>query len=97
MRTGFCTCASKTVHDANHWQAGMIAVRRTLALVLFARYYVKSDRDGGEIHHFGTCLGGNQSPTAGSSVNVDHPTDGAKSFWSGIEPLGSSWVWDYYT
>jgi hypothetical protein len=30
---------------------------------VFARYYVKFDPDCGEIHHFGTCLGGNQ-PTA---------------------------------
>jgi len=64
---------------------------------VFARYYVKFDPNCGEIHHFGTCLGGNQPPTAWPSVNAGHPTDGAKSFWSGIEPFGSSWVWDYYT
>ena len=64
---------------------------------VFARYYVRFDPDCGEIHHFGTCLGGNQPSTAWPSVNAGHPTDGAKSFWSGIEPFGSSWVWDYYT
>ena len=64
---------------------------------LFARYYVKFDPDCGEIHHFGTCIGGNNPATPWPSVNAGFPTDGAKSFWSGIEPFGSSWVWDYYT
>jgi len=62
-----------------------------------ARYYVKFAEDCGEIHHFGTCLGGNNPPTAWPSVKAGVPTDGAKSFWSGIEPFGSSWTWDYYT
>jgi hypothetical protein len=35
---------------------------------LFARYYVKFDPDCGEIHHFGTCLGGNNPPTPWPSV-----------------------------
>jgi hypothetical protein len=64
---------------------------------VFARYYVKFDPDCGEIHHFGTCLGGNHPATAWPSVKAGFPTDGAKSFWSGIEPFGSKWTWDYYT
>lgn len=64
---------------------------------IFARYYVKFDPECGEIHHFGTCLGGNNPPTPWPSVKAGYPTDGAKSFWSGIEPFGSSWTWDYYT
>jgi hypothetical protein len=64
---------------------------------LFARYYVKFDPECGEIHHFGTCLAGNHPATSWPSVRAGQPTDGAKSFWSGIEPFGSSWVWDYYT
>ena len=64
---------------------------------IFARYYVKFDPACGEIHHFGTCLGGNNPPTPWPSVRAGQPTDGAKSFWSGIEPFGKSWVWDYYT
>jgi hypothetical protein len=64
---------------------------------VFARYYVKFDPDCGEIHHFGTCLGGNHPATAWPSVKAGYPTDGAKSFWSGIEPFGSSWTWDFYT
>lgn len=64
---------------------------------IFARYYVKFDPDCGEIHHFGTCLGGNNPPTPWPSVRAGQPTDGAKSFWSGIEPFGKSWTWDFYT
>jgi hypothetical protein len=64
---------------------------------LFARYYVKFAEDCGEIHHFGTCLGGNNPATPWPSVRAGQPTDGAKSFWSGIEPFGKRWVWDFYT
>ncbi|MBC8001914.1 MAG: hypothetical protein H7X97_04925 [Opitutaceae bacterium] len=64
---------------------------------VFARYYVKFAEDCGEIHHFGTCLGGNNPPTSWPSVKAGQPTDGAKSFWSGIEPFGSAWTWDFYT
>ena len=64
---------------------------------VFARYYVKFDPDCGEVHHFGTCLGGNYPATPWPSVKAGQRTDGAKSFWSGIEPFGSAWVWDFYT
>jgi hypothetical protein len=64
---------------------------------VFARYYVKFAPDCGEIHHFGPCLGGNNPATPWPSVKAGQPTDGAKSFWSGIEPNGSAWVWDFYT
>jgi hypothetical protein len=64
---------------------------------IFARYYVKFDSDCGEIHHFGTCLGGYNPPTPWPMVNAGFPTDGAKSFWSGIEPFGRDWTWDFYT
>lgn len=64
---------------------------------LFARYYVRFDPDCGEIHHFGTCLGGNNPATPWPSVRAGQPTDSAKSFWSGIEPFAASWRWDFYT
>ena len=64
---------------------------------VFARYYVKFAPDCGEIHHFGPCLGGNNPATSWPSVKAGFPTDGAKSFWSGIEPFGKSWTWDFYT
>jgi len=64
---------------------------------IFARYYVKFAEDSGELHHFGPCLGGNLPATPWPSVKAGFPTDGAKSFWSGIEPFGKSWTWDFYT
>jgi hypothetical protein len=64
---------------------------------VFARYYVKFAEDSGELHHFGTCLGGTNPAVAWPMVKAGFPTDGAKSFWSGIEPFGKSWTWDYYT
>ncbi|MFN0066549.1 MAG: hypothetical protein ACKVYV_02835, partial [Limisphaerales bacterium] len=42
---------------------------------VFARYYVKFDPDCGEIHHFGTCLGGNHPATPWPSVKAGQPTD----------------------
>lgn len=64
---------------------------------VFARYYVKFAEDCGEVHHFGTCLGGNNPATPWPSVKAGFPPGGDKGFWSGIEPFGSSWTWDYYT
>ncbi|MBX3746885.1 MAG: hypothetical protein KF833_16365 [Verrucomicrobiae bacterium] len=64
---------------------------------VFARYYVRFDPDCGEIHHFGTCLGGNHPSTPWPQVRAGHRPDGARSFWSGIEPFGSRWTWDFYT
>lgn len=64
---------------------------------VFARYYVKFAEDSGELHHFGPCLGGNLPATPWPSVKAGVRTDGAKSFWSGIEPFGKSWRWDFYT
>ena len=64
---------------------------------LFARFYVKFARDCGEIHHFGTTLGGNFPATPWPMVKAGTRPDGGKSFWTGIEPFGRTWTWDYYT
>jgi hypothetical protein len=64
---------------------------------VFARFYVKFDADCAPVHHFGTCLGGNNPASPWPSVKAGIPTDGAKAFWTGIEPFGESWRWDYYT
>ncbi len=63
---------------------------------LYTRMYVRIAADCEPIHHFGTCVGGNFPPTPWPSVKAGQPTDGAKSFWLGIEPFGSAWRWDYY-
>lgn len=64
---------------------------------VYARYYVKFDPDCGEIHHFGTCLGGNLPAQPWPVVRAGQPPDGARGFWSGIEPFGAAWTWDFYT
>jgi hypothetical protein len=63
---------------------------------LYTRMYVRIAEDCEPIHHFGTCVGGNFPPTRWPSVKAGQPTDGAKSFWLGIEPFGEAWRWDYY-
>ena len=57
---------------------------------LFARYYVKFDPDCGEIHHFGTCLGGNNPPTPWPSVRAG-PLHEARSVTS-LRKSGQLWT-----
>lgn len=64
---------------------------------IYARYYVKFDPACEPLHHFGTCIGGNNPAVSWPLVNAGYRSDGAKSFWSGIEPFGASWNWDFYT
>ncbi len=64
---------------------------------VYARFYVKFDPNCVPIHHFGTCVGGNNPSTPWPSVKAGQPTEGDKSFWTGIEPFGESWRWDFYT
>lgn len=64
---------------------------------VYARMYVKFAEDCEPIHHFGTCIGGNNPSKAWPSVRAGQPTLGNQSFWIGIEPFGSKWQWDYYT
>ena len=64
---------------------------------LYARFYVKFDEDCAPMHHFGTNIGGNNPPTRWPMVKAGSRTEGDKSFWTGIEPHGTKWEWDYYT
>lgn len=63
---------------------------------LFTRMYVRIAEDCEPIHHFGTCVGGNNPATPWPTVKAGKPTDGSKAFWLGIEPFGQQWQWDYY-
>lgn len=63
---------------------------------LHTRMYVRFAEDCEPVHHFGTCVGGNNPATRWPSVKAGQPTNGDKSFWVGIEPFGKSWQWDYY-
>ncbi|MEZ6125138.1 MAG: hypothetical protein R3C49_18480 [Planctomycetaceae bacterium] len=64
---------------------------------LYTRMYVRFADDCEPVHHFGTCVGGNNPATRWPSVRAGQPTLGDKSFWVGIEPFGKIWQWDYYT
>ncbi len=64
---------------------------------VFARFYVKFAPDCAAIHHFGTCIGGNNPATPWPMVSAGKRPAGDKSFWTGIEPFGEAWHWDYYT
>ena len=64
---------------------------------VFARFYVKFDPDCGPIHHFGTNLGGNNPSTPWPMVKAGHRPAGDKTFWTGVEPYGKDWGWDFYT
>ncbi len=64
---------------------------------LYARMYLKIDSSADVIHHFGTNLGGNNPPTAWPMVSAGNQTDGDVSFWTGVEPYGDAWQWDFYT
>jgi hypothetical protein len=63
---------------------------------VFARMYVKFDPDCYPVHHFGTCVGGNNPPSRWPLVKAGTRPAGDKSFWVGIEPFGKAWTWDYY-
>ncbi|MEZ6132180.1 MAG: hypothetical protein R3C59_26265 [Planctomycetaceae bacterium] len=63
---------------------------------LYTRMYVKFADDCEPVHHFGTCVGGNNPATPWPSVRAGQPTDGGRAFWVGIEPFGRKWQWDYY-
>ena len=63
---------------------------------MYTRMYVKFASDCEPVHHFGTCVGGNNPPTRWPVVQPGKPTQGDKSFWVGIEPMGKRWTWDYY-
>ncbi len=64
---------------------------------VFARFYVKFDKDCARIHHFGTALGGFNPSTPWPQGGAGARPDGAKRFTSGVEPYGDSWRWDFYT
>ncbi len=64
---------------------------------LYTRMYVRIGAESDPIHHFGTNLGGLNPPSRWPIVSAGNRTSGDRSFWSGIEPYGDSWRWDFYT
>ncbi|MCP5068706.1 MAG: hypothetical protein GY946_19260 [bacterium] len=64
---------------------------------MFARFYVKFDKDCAPVHHFGTHIGGNNPSTKWPMMDAGNAPAGDKHFNASIEPFGKSWTWDYYT
>lgn len=63
---------------------------------LFARFYVKFALDHYPVHHF-VHMGGYNPPTPWPQGSAGISPDGTDRFTSGIEPMGESWEWDFYT
>jgi hypothetical protein len=64
---------------------------------VYARMYVKFAAGSDPIQHFGANLGGNHPPTRWPRVSAGERTRGDDSFWTGLEPYGAFWRWDFYT
>lgn len=64
---------------------------------VFARFYVKFDKDCAPIHHFGTHLGGFNPPTPWPQGGAGIRPEGDRRFTSGVEPYGKNWHWDFYS
>lgn len=64
---------------------------------MFARFYLKFAEDCAPLHHFGTNVGGNSPSTAWPMVSAGSRPAGDVQFWTGIEPYGDTWRWDFYT
>jgi len=63
---------------------------------LFLRFYVKFDKDCGQIHHF-MHLGGYNPPTPYPQGGAGVRPKGHERFTTGIEPFGNAWKWDFYS
>ena len=63
---------------------------------LYARFYVKFDRDCAPLHHFGASIGGNHPETPWPLGGAGERPGGDRRFIVDIEPFGADWVWDYY-
>jgi len=64
---------------------------------LYARVYLKFGAQSDVLHHFGTNLGGNNPATPWPDVSAGNRPAGDRSFWTGVEPYGDAWTWDFYT
>src|SRR4030067_235179 len=64
---------------------------------VYFRMYVKFDINSAPLHHFGPNMGGNNPSSPWPIVNAGYKPAGDKQFWTGVEPYGSAWRWDFYT
>ncbi|MBN1674638.1 MAG: hypothetical protein JXR37_26565 [Kiritimatiellae bacterium] len=63
---------------------------------LFARFYVRFDKDCHAIHHFGTNISGRRDPKPWPIGQAGLRPKGDERFSVSFEPHGKGWTWDYY-
>ncbi|RKX72565.1 hypothetical protein DRP43_00395, partial [candidate division TA06 bacterium] len=63
---------------------------------LYARFYVKISSTCHPIHHF-VHMGGYNPPTNWPQGHAGEKPNGDDRFTTGMETMGSSWRWDFYT
>ena len=63
---------------------------------LYARFYVKFISGHRKVHHL-VKMGGNNPPSAWPVEKAGIKPAGDDRFITGIEPIGDSWSWDFYS
>ena len=64
---------------------------------VFARFYVKFDRECYRLHHMGTAIGGYNPATRWPQGGAGEAPRGDERFTTNLEPFGRSWRWAFYT
>lgn len=64
---------------------------------VFARFYVKFDRDCFALHHMGTCIGGYNPSTRWPQGGAGEAPRGDERFTANLETFGNDWKWAFYT
>ena len=65
-------------------------------VLAIAQFYVKFEADHSPVHHF-VHMGGYYPPTTWPQGGAGSRPAGNERFTTGIEPIGDSWSWDFYT
>ena len=64
---------------------------------VFARFYVKFDKDCFPLHHMGTSIGGYHPSTRWPQGGAGEAPRGNERFTTNLEPFGRRWRWGFYT
>jgi hypothetical protein len=64
--------------------------------ILYVRFYAKLDPSCNNVHHW-VWMGGHNPTTAWPWPRAGERPAGDERWSTGIEPMGDSWAWDFYT
>lgn len=64
---------------------------------VFARFYVKFDKECFPLHHMGTCIGGYNPSMPWPQGGAGEAPRGDDRFTTNLETYGKSWQWAFYT